>query len=160
MPSLAASRNGARLETRLRPSDLLVHLVATKFKIRSNLHLFEPPRAPRTQKGNPSRHLESENLKSRILDPDGRPSTKGFIRQALSVLCVLGGSPFFGSRRMRSLARELAQQGKYSWTRSPPVEHISVELRDTRYDRVEHPNFLPKLTQSRLPEGSRVHDRT
>src|SRR5438477_12959340 len=77
----------------------LVHLVATKFKIRSNLHLFEPPRAPRTQKGNPSRHLESENLKSRILDPDGRPSTKGFIRQALSVLCVLGGSPFFASRR-------------------------------------------------------------
>src|SRR5206468_6701883 len=77
----------------------LVHIVATKFKIRSNLHLFEPPRAPRTQKGNPSRHLESENLKSRILDPDGRPSTKGFIRQALSALCVLGGSPFFGSRR-------------------------------------------------------------
>jgi len=63
-------------------------------------------KSARNAKGNPICHLESEHLKSGILDPDGRPgtSTKGFIRQALGALCVLGGSLFWASPvQVRSL---------------------------------------------------------
>src|SRR5207245_551583 len=94
---------------------------------------------------NPSRHLESENLKSRILDPDGRPSTKGFIRQALSVLCVLGGSPFFGSRRY-----EVARYCLHGWSilarwefaLNSPFDLLSVEK---AHGRNQKPPFSATL---------------
>src|SRR5688572_11652024 len=89
-------------------------MTAPRFKIRRNPHYSEPPSAPRTQRGNPSCRLESENLRSRVLDPDNRsaPSTKDFIRTgSLSALCVLGGS-IFGSWAVRGCSLCLA---------SPPI---------------------------------------
>src|SRR5687767_11308732 len=96
-------------------------MTAPRFKIRRNPHYSEPPSAPRTQRGNPSCRLESENLRSRVLDPDNRPtpSTRDFIRTgSLGALCVLGGltlgSWWYGSLALASFVSDWA-----AWPRDP-----------------------------------------
>ena len=69
--------------------------------------------------------LKSENLKSGVLDPDGRPgtTTTGFIKQALGALCILGGSLFWVSL---VLGRSLPLASERSGIRAPKAAGMPV----------------------------------